>query len=186
VISDERSGRSCLVNREPEVALMKDYAFCPMCGAVLSNGLIEEKERKYCPRCDFVDYKNPLPVAVAIAVRDEKFLLIKRGLPPRQGMWASPAGFIESGETAEEACLRELKEETGACGDIVRLVGVTRREDTEVYGDMLIVAYLVKVTDEELNPGSEVEDARFFRAGELPPYYVRLYGQVIEEVLNRK
>jgi NADH pyrophosphatase NudC (nudix superfamily) len=86
---------------------MKEYSFCPICGTTLQIGMIDGKERKYCPQCDFVDYKNPLPVALAIAIKGKDFLLIKRGIPPRKGVWASPAGFIEIGETAEEACLRE-------------------------------------------------------------------------------
>jgi len=161
---------------------MKEYIFCPICTTTLQTGMIEGKQRKYCPKCDFVDYKNPLPVALAIAVKDKDFLLIKRGLPPRKGMWASPSGFIEIGETAEEACLRELKEETGVSGEIVKLVGVVRREDKEVYGDMLVVEYLVKVGNEELKPGSDVEDARFFSVGELPDYYVELFSNVIKEI----
>jgi 8-oxo-dGTP diphosphatase len=161
---------------------MKEHIFCPICGTSLQTGMIEEKERQYCPQCDFIDYRNPLPVALAIAVRDKDFLLIKRGVPPRQGMWASPSGFIEIGETAEEACLRELKEETGVSGEIVKLIGVVRLEDKEVYGDMLIVEYLVRVGNEALNPGSEVEDARFFGAGELPEYYLDRYREVIEEI----
>jgi len=165
---------------------MKEYIFCPICGTTLQIGMIEEKERKYCPKCDFINYKNPLPVALAIAIKDKDFLLIKRGLPPRKGMWASPSGFIEIGETAEEACLRELKEETGVSGEIVKLVGVVRREDREVYGDMLIVAYLVEVGNEELKPGSDVEDVRFFSVDELPNYYVDLFREVIEEVQKKK
>jgi len=164
---------------------MKEYIFCPICGTALQIGTIEgkeRKERKFCPKCDFVDYKNPLPVALAIAVKDKDFLLIKRGLPPRKGMWASPSGFIEIGETAEEACLRELKEETGVSGEIVKLVGVVRREDKEIYGDMLIVEYLIRVVNEELTPGNEVEDVKFFSVGELPDYYVELFSNIIKEI----
>jgi len=165
---------------------MKEYNHCPICGTLLQTGVIEGRKRKYCPKCDFIDYKNPLPVAVAVAVKDKKFLLIKRGLPPRKGMWAPPSGFIEVGETPEEACLRELKEETGASGEIVKLIGVARREDREIYGDMLIVRYLVKVTGGELASGGEVEDARFFDIAELPDYYVDLFKDVIEEIQNEE
>jgi len=150
-------------------------------------GMIEGKKRKYCPQCAFVDYKNPLPVALAVAVKDKKFLLIKRGIPPKKGMWGSPSGFIEIGETPEEACLRELKEETGVSGKIVKLIGVTRREDEEIYGDMLIVKYLVKVDDEKPTPGGdEVEDARFFDVAELPSYYADLFKDVVQEVENQE
>ena len=149
-------------------------------------GMIEGKERKYCPSCDFIDYRNPLPVAVAVAVRDKRFLLIKRGIPPKKGVWGSPSGFVEVGETPEEACLRELKEEAGVTGEIVRLIRVARREDPEVYGDMLVVVYLVKAGDGEPAPGVEAEDAKFFDIGELPDYYACLFGNVIEEVQSGK
>jgi hypothetical protein len=52
----------------------------------------------------------------------------------------------------------------------------------EVYGDMLIVEYLVRVGDEELKPCSEVEDARFFSVAELPRYYVELFTHIVKEV----
>ena len=159
-----------------------EYKYCPICGTVLKLGLIEGKERKYCPNCDFIDYKNPLPVALAIAVKNKKFLLIKRGVAPRKGTWGSPSGFIEEGETAEEACLRELKEETGVSGRVIKLADVLRVEDKEVYGDMLVVRYLVEAGDEEVIPGDEVEDAGFFDIGELPDHFVRRFGEIIEEV----
>ena len=155
-----------------------------MCGRALELGVIEGKERKFCPNCDFIDYKNPLPVAIAIAVKDKKFLLIKRGMAPRKGTWSSPSGFIECGETPEEACLRELKEETGVSGQVARLVGVGRIEDKEVYGDMLVVRYLIKVGNEEITPGDEVEDVRFFDIAELPDYYVRYYSDIIKSMQN--
>ncbi len=165
---------------------MKEYNYCPICATSLQMGMIEGRKRKYCPKCDFVDYKNPLPVALAVAVKDKRFLLIKRGLPPRKGMWGSASGFIEIGETPEEACLRELKEETGVSGEIVKLIGVARIEDKEVYGDMLVVPYLVKVKDEKLAPGSEVEDARFFDIAELPSYYSFFLKDIIEEIQNQE
>ena len=166
---------------------MKEYNYCPICAAPLQTGMVEGKERKYCPQCGFVDYKNPLPVALAVAVKGKRFLLIKRGIAPKKGMWGSPSGFIEIGETPEEACLRELKEETGVCGKIVRLIVVARREDEEVYGDMLIVKYLVKVSDEKPTAGgNEVEDVRFFDIAELPSYYASLFRDVVEEVQSEE
>lgn len=164
--------------------MKEEYRYCPMCGTPLKSGVVEGKERQFCPSCDFVDYKNPLPVALAIPTRNRRFLLIKRGLPPRKGAWGFPSGFIETGETPEEACLRELREETGVSGEVVRLVGVIRLEDKELYGDMLVVMYLVRVGDGEPTPGEEAEDAKFFDIDELPPYYAERLRDVIEEVQN--
>jgi ADP-ribose pyrophosphatase YjhB (NUDIX family) len=160
----------------------QEYKFCPLCGTDLKVGFIESKERGFCPNCNFVDYKNPLPVALAIPIKDKRFLLIKRGLAPAKGMWGFPSGFVETGETSEDACIRELKEETGLSGHIVKLAGVMCVEDREVYGDMLIVSYVVEVDDGELIPGSEVEDAKFFNPEELPNRYHAFLKNLIEYV----
>jgi len=164
--------------------MKEPFQYCPICGRALELGVIDGKERKFCPNCDFIDYKNPLPVAVAIAVKGKKVLMIKRGVAPRKGAWGPPSGFIEVGETPEEACLRELKEETGVSGQVVRLVGVRRIGDKEVYGDMLMVRYLVKVGDEEITPGDDVEDARFFDIAELSDNYARHLSDLIESNKN--
>jgi ADP-ribose pyrophosphatase YjhB (NUDIX family) len=163
--------------------MKEDFIYCPLCGTKLNSGDIENKIRRYCTNCNFVDYKNPLPVAVALATRDKKFLLIKRGIEPRKGMWGSASGFIETGETPQEACLRELKEETGVSGNIVKLVEVRRIEDEQIYGDMLAVIYLVQV-DGNAEPvaGDDVDDARFFTIDELPEYFTRIFKNVIEEI----
>jgi len=164
--------------------MKEPFQYCPICGRLLELGVLDGKERKFCPNCDFIDYKNPLPVAVAIAVKGKKVLMIKRGMAPRKGAWGPPSGFIEVGETPEEACLRELKEETGVSGQVVRLVGVSRLGDKEVYGDMLMVRYLVKVGDEEITPGDEVEDARFFDIAELSDNYAKHLSDLIESNKN--
>lgn len=160
--------------------MKQEYKYCPICGTDLKVGLIDGTDRGFCPHCSFVDYKNPLPVALAIPIKDKRFLLIKRGLAPKKGMWGFPSGFIETGETSEEACLRELKEETGLSGHIVKLAGVMRVEDREVYGDMLIVSYIVEIDEGEPTPGSEVDDAKFFNPEELPDRYHAFLKNLIE------
>ncbi len=69
--------------------MREPYQYCPICGRVLELGVIEGKERKFCPNGDFVDYKNPMPVAVAMAVKGKKCLLIKRGIAPGKGTLSS-------------------------------------------------------------------------------------------------
>ena len=158
-----------------------DYRYCPVCSTPLIEGMVDGRVRKYCPGCSFVRYENPLPVVVAVAVKDGRFLLIKRGIAPKKGFWGPPSGFIESGETPEEACLRELEEEAGVSGEIQRLIGVGRREDTELYGDMLVVSYLVKVVSDEPVAGDEVDEVRYYEASELPEYLAFALRDVVEE-----
>ena len=163
--------------------LPTDYRYCPECSTSLVEGMVDGRLRKYCPQCHFVRYENPLPVVVALAVKDGRFLLIKRGIPPKKGYWGFPSGFIESGETSEEACLRELKEEAGVSGEIQRLIRVSRLEDTELYGDMIVVTYLVRVTSDEPVAGDgEVDEVRYHQAAELPHYLAKSLREVIAEV----
>lgn len=163
----------------------RPYRFCPECAQALLEGLVEGRMRRYCPLCGFVRYENPLPVVIAIAVRDGQFLLIKRGIAPKKGYWGCPSGFVECGESPEEACLRELEEEAGVTGEIERLVRVTRRMDREVYGDMLMVSYLVRITGGTPRAGDEVDEVRFWDPEQLPEYLAALLQDVAPELQGR-
>ncbi len=58
-------------------------------------------------------YKNPVPVSVCLVPIDGKLLGVKRGIEPRKGFVALPGGYVNSDETWQQACVRELFEETG-------------------------------------------------------------------------
>ncbi len=58
-------------------------------------------------------FKNPVPVAICLVPIDGKLVGIRRGIEPRKGFVALPGGYVNSGETWQEACCRELLEETG-------------------------------------------------------------------------
>jgi ADP-ribose pyrophosphatase YjhB (NUDIX family) len=70
-------------------------------------------EKESCPNCGNVTerYKNPYPTADVIVEIGGKIVLIKRKNPPAG--WAIPGGFIDYGESAEDAAVREIREETG-------------------------------------------------------------------------
>jgi len=163
---------------------MRNYRFCPLCGTSLKKGIIGGKERGYCHKCGFVNYKNPLPSAGAVAVKNGKILLIKRGREPGEGFWALPSGFVESGEAPEDACRRELKEETGLDGIIKRLIGVYR-EGTGIYGDVIVIMYLMEVIGGELRAGDDAEEVRFFKKEELPGFHFNCFKRAVAEVLRK-
>jgi 8-oxo-dGTP diphosphatase len=68
--------------------------------------------------------KHPIAGAGIVVLRGDEVLLIKRGKPPYAGEWSIPGGKIEYGESAVEAALRELLEETGVTARIIGLIDV--------------------------------------------------------------
>jgi len=161
------------------------YKHCPHCGARLESKRIERRERNFCPSCRWVCYENPLPSSAAL-VRNKKgeILLIQRGVEPGRGRWALPSGFIEVDETPEIACLRELEEETGLKGKVVRLIGVYSQK-SRLYKNVLIVAYEVKGRG-NLLPGSDSLRAEYFRADGLPDIAFPSHAKIIEDGLKKK
>jgi 8-oxo-dGTP diphosphatase len=63
----------------------------------------------------------------AIAIRNGALLLIRRGHAPSRGRWSLPGGRIEPGESAQDALVREMAEETGLTVEVGELVGEVRR-----------------------------------------------------------
>lgn len=84
----------------------------------------DDKQRRVCQNCDFVDYQNPKIVAGSVVLKGDKILLCKRAIEPRKGFWTLPAGFMELGESVEEAAQREAQEEALADIEIDRLLAV--------------------------------------------------------------
>lgn len=149
--------------------MKKNRTFCAYCGSRLVVQDIEGKNRDYCGSCHSIFYENPLPVACAIvANKKREILLVKRAKDPYRDMWCLPIGFAETGEEVQNAALRELKEEAGVDGSIVRLIDVDT-VDNYFYGSLAIVTYEIRMTGGVVAPGDDASDAGFFPIKELPP-----------------
>jgi 8-oxo-dGTP diphosphatase len=109
-----------------------------------------------------------IPCVGAIVVDDEGcLLLVRRRNPPAQGQWSIPGGRLEPGETSESGALRELLEETGVRGTVLREVGTVRR-DAPAGGVYVIRDFLVQVDGHpEPVSGDDAVDAAWFSAGDL-------------------
>ena len=147
---------------------MRKKTYCHFCGKQLTEKLLEGNVRLFCERCSVPIYENPIPATCLVVINSmEKVLLVKRSAEPKKGFWCLPGGFIELGETPEEAALRELKEETGLSGRIDMLLGATSNHSLQ-YDTVLMVGYLVESYSGALKAGDDASDAAYFYPDELP------------------
>ncbi len=115
-------------------------------------------------------YVAPALTADAVLLKGREALLIRRGRDPFKGSWALPGGFVEPGERVEDACRRELMEETGLKGDIVDLLGVYSDPGRDPRGPTVTVAYVLKVSGiVQVAAADDADEARWFPLDALPP-----------------
>ena len=90
--------------------------------------------------------KTPaLTADCVVADAKGRVLLIRRGNPPFKGRYALPGGFVDVGETVEDACRRELMEETGVKAGRLELIGVYSDPKRDPRGHTCSVAFLARV-----------------------------------------
>lgn len=143
-----------------------DYRFCPRCGSGFESRVVKDgdPERLVCGSCGFVFYLGPNLVAGALFEMDGGIVLIQRAIEPGYGKWTFPGGFVERGEVAEEAAMRETLEETGLVVETDGIVGLYTYE-----GQIPAIAvFSALVTGGEPAPLDETLDVRPFPRDALP------------------
>lgn len=90
--------------------------FCSQCGTSLLKKIPrgDDRERQTCPACGHIHYDNPRLVAGCLITHKGKVQLVRRAIDPERGRWTLPAGYMETGETVEQAAVREAWEEARA------------------------------------------------------------------------
>ncbi|NJC70344.1 NUDIX domain-containing protein [Planosporangium thailandense] len=94
------------------------HSHCSYCGSPYQA---EASWPRICAECGETTWRNPLPVAVALLPVDDVdqrgLVVVRRDIEPARGQLALPGGYIEVGESWQEAAVRELREETGLVAD---------------------------------------------------------------------
>ncbi len=113
----------------------------------------------------------PKAAASAIVFRDETVLIVERGKPPVRGVWSLPGGHIEPGETAKDAAVREVLEETGVTCEILGLADVHDVIFRDGVGALrlhyVLAVYHARWIAGEPVAASDTRDARFVALDDL-------------------
>jgi NAD+ diphosphatase len=147
------------------------HRFCPNCGAATRP--VEAGWRRDCPSCRVQHFPRTDPVAIMLPISGDRCVL---GRSPRfaVSMWSCLAGFIEPGETIEEAVRREVLEEVGvACGR----VNYFTSQPWPFPMSLMIGCHAQALSDEIVIDRSELEDARWFDREELALMLARKHPQ---------
>jgi len=98
-------------------------------------------------------------------------LLVKRGVPPFEGQYAIPGGFIRGDESLEEAALRELHEETGLRNVFLEQLYTFGDPKRDPRGRVITVAYYALIASDKLSlvAGADAAEAQWFPASSVPP-----------------
>lgn len=116
-----------------------------------------------------------------------RVLLVRRGRPPFKGRWCLPGGFCEWGETTEDSCAREAREETGVRVRIGALLGVYSDPMRDPRGHTISVLYEARPVGGTVKGGDDAAEAKWFTSSELLSADLAFdHGRIVREQLARR
>ena len=142
--------------------------YCPRCGAELGRKFDGGRERPACQTegCRFIHFGEFSIGCGGVVIRDNKALLIQRGINPNRGAWQIPGGYVEADEEILTAVEREVLEEAGVVARVLDVVGV-RHAIAEPVANIYVVFRLEPVSGEPRYDGEETIGAGYFSLEEL-------------------
>lgn len=140
--------------------------YCPLCMKTLIMRQLDDNNRLVCPAddCNFVYWDNPVPVVAAIVEHDNKIILANNVAWPEH-IFSLITGFLEKGESPEQAVVREVQEELGLTSAVGEFVGVYPFHQM----NQLILAYHVKASG-TIQLNEELRSYKRFKIDTIKPW----------------
>lgn len=147
------------------------HGFCANCGA--ATRVAAAGWRRECPACKTQHFPRTDPVVIMLAVDGERCLLGRQARWPK-GMYSCLAGFLEPGETVEEAVRREIREESGVvCGEVAYLAS----QPWPFPSSLMIGCFARAETRDIVVDAVELEDARWFSRDEVAAMFDKRHAE---------
>ncbi len=140
----------------------REHQFCGKCGTPMENRKTELA--KICPACGFISFPRLSPAVIMSVIWEDRILLARS---PRfqPGMFSTLAGFVEPGETLEEAVKREVREEVNIRIGNIRYVA----SQPWPFPHSIMIGFTAAYLDGKIEiDDDEIEDARWFSIDDLP------------------
>ncbi|HET9391671.1 MAG TPA: NUDIX hydrolase [Steroidobacteraceae bacterium] len=140
--------------------------FCNQCGAKVEFRIPpgDHLPRHICDACGTIHYLNPRLVVGCVPEYEGRILLCRRAIEPRRGFWTVPAGFMENGETLQQAASRESYEEALArvqIGSLLAIVHVLHAQQVHVF-------FRARMTEPTYGAGAESLETVLVEPEDIP------------------
>ncbi|MEM7280168.1 MAG: NAD(+) diphosphatase [Pseudomonadota bacterium] len=181
----ERSHASLVAYAAAMIKWHKRTQFCGVCGAKTQTD--RAGHLRTCPDCGAQHFPR-LDPAIIVLVTDGHNCLLGRQPSWDQGRYSTIAGFVEPGESLEDAVMREVMEETGVSTDDIRY----HSSQPWPFPSSLMLGFYANATSSSINLGDdELEDAQWFSKDDIKqgrvklPYRVSISFRLIEDWFNQ-
>lgn len=156
----------------------KNFKFCGTCGSKMEKHSTERAMQ--CPNCNHLSFPRISP-AVIVAVKKNNKLLLAHNSKFREGLYSVIAGYIEPGETPEEAAKREVKEEVGV--DIKNLKYI--KSQSWPFPDSLMLGYTAEYESGGIQPDNhEIDDAGWYTVEEFKNVIIPGYHAIARWLID--
>ena len=157
---------------------LQSRKYCGYCGTKTEKSLTERA--LICPKCKYIEYPKISP-AVIVAIRNGNRLLLTKNAKGVYNYYALVAGFVEVGETLEEAVAREVREEVGLKVKNIQ----PYKSQPWSFSDTIMLAFIAdldgddKITLQE----EELSEARWFEREDVPvlPFHISVGHELIQK-----
>ncbi|QKY20576.1 NUDIX hydrolase [Halolamina sp. CBA1230] len=143
------------------VAVEPDH--CHRCGAEVGTTQWEGREHPWCPECDLVLSRHPVPAVHTVVHDDDTVLLLDEPIPQQEGVLSLPGGYTKYDEEPRVSALRELEEETSLRADPADLEFLTIYHAEFPQSSLYFITYALARSDAagDLTPEDEGFEAAF-------------------------
>lgn len=159
-----------------------NHQYCGRCGQITQPS--ESENALMCRNCDIHNYPRISPCVIVVVTRGDYCLLARQASWP-DGMFSAVAGFLEAGESAEDALTREVFEEVGVSIRNLQYIG----SQSWPFPGQLMLGFLAEATSQEIVvDGVEISDAQWWRYDNLPsivPPPTVMSGLLIQRFVDR-